>query len=636
MSIDAHPIRRRSLGLLCSLLVSLTAASALADTLAMQGVLRSGAGGPVADGEYGMEVALFADAAASQLVYKQLFIAVPVQAGLFAVVLGLDPANPLDGPAVAANAGFVRVTVGSEPPLPTQALSPALMAHRATLADQALVAQQAISAQTAITADTASAADEANVANKALSLECTGCLATAMYADGSVTQPKLAAGAVGPDQLADGAVTAAKIDLGCADGELLRKVGGQWTCFDLDAALAPKPAAAVWTVDGTTTVCQNAKPFSPVPDMALEVVLEAPSVVLVHFDMNVVGGNGHGVAARLVVDGQPDASPLMVQPSASGEDDHIHAFRIAELQAGAHTITAEWGEAVGEMCNQAASPHWLRRLSALAVPLSMGPQYGYVEATTDACRTPGAYETVPELTLQAELAEESVVLTEADLTVRGPSGFWTALRLSVDDNPDPEATHGNPHGSANESDLLHLFRIDTLQAGPHTVSAQWGLGANEACNKPATEPTGRRVGWLALPKSSGVLSAYSAGTSNACVSGGSTAMPDMNAALALTKPVFTAALTMLDATVTPQGSGHWTAMDIAVDGVALPRFTHCQPNGSTSEDDHLHAHRVDVLGPGTHAFEGRWGGGSGTMCNDAANATPVWTRRLGVIALPAP
>ena len=147
MSIDAHPNRRRSLGLLCGLLVSLTAASALADTLAMQGVLRSGAGGPVADGEYGMEVALFADAAASQLVYKQLFIAVPVQAGLFAVVLGLDPANPLDGPAVAANAGFVRVTVGSEPPLPTQALSPALMAHRATLADQALVAQQAISAQ---------------------------------------------------------------------------------------------------------------------------------------------------------------------------------------------------------------------------------------------------------------------------------------------------------------------------------------------------------------------------------------------------------------------------------------------------------------------------------------------------------
>ena len=174
---------------------------ALAAELPVVGSLRTAAGGPVTDGTYAMQVVLYDAAQPPQPMHTETFIAVDVQAGVFSVVLGQAGSPPLDGPAIAANAASVGVTVGAEPELPLVPLRPVLRAwhaafadkaqdaSHAALADDALQAQtaiNAISADTAKQADSATAAEEAAVANKALSLQCTGCVTAEMLAPGTL------------------------------------------------------------------------------------------------------------------------------------------------------------------------------------------------------------------------------------------------------------------------------------------------------------------------------------------------------------------------------------------------------------------------------------------------------------------
>ncbi len=207
----------RRLCLALAVLLALAAAPAHADTLQLQGALRSASGGPVADGVYGLAVALYGDAQGTQKVFKELFIAVQVQGGLFALTLGAGE-TPLDGPAVGAAANFVGVQVGFDPELPLVALSAvprawraaeadhataadtAKLADKATLANKALAADQANTAESAKTADSAVFAESANTAKlaevakkadaatsadeamTALGLQCSGCVTAAMMA----------------------------------------------------------------------------------------------------------------------------------------------------------------------------------------------------------------------------------------------------------------------------------------------------------------------------------------------------------------------------------------------------------------------------------------------------------------------
>ena len=154
-------------------------AIAAAETIAIQGVLRTAGNGPVADGVYGMEITLYTDAEASQVTFSEKFIAVEVTGGLFEVVIGADPKLPLDAQAVAAQTSHVGVKVGIEKEMPLVALRAVPRAWRADVAVVALSANEAIhaakadfatnanSAAAAATADQAKQADFATNANEA-------------------------------------------------------------------------------------------------------------------------------------------------------------------------------------------------------------------------------------------------------------------------------------------------------------------------------------------------------------------------------------------------------------------------------------------------------------------------------------
>ncbi|MBM4344836.1 MAG: hypothetical protein FJ100_15825 [Deltaproteobacteria bacterium] len=133
--------------------------------IAAQGRLTSGAG-PVADGTYALSIALYPQAQGGNPVFEEPFLAVPIQAGVFSIVLG-SPKYPLDSAVFAAGGPlWVAVTVGADE-LPRVPLT------RSPFAIHALVAKAA------------------------QDIQCTGCIGEADLAKGAVTGDKIAAGAVG-------------------------------------------------------------------------------------------------------------------------------------------------------------------------------------------------------------------------------------------------------------------------------------------------------------------------------------------------------------------------------------------------------------------------------------------------------
>ena len=160
----------------------LFSATAVAESLelSVQGRLSSVAGGPVADGIYGMAIGFFDQMAGGNQAYKELFIAAPVQAGVFTLALGAADLK-LDSSVFAGGKPlYVGVTVGSDPELPRQPL------RRVPYAVHSLLAAQA--------------AD----------LQCSAC----------VSADDLAKGAVTAEKIADGAVSAQKVSFNwaAADG----------------------------------------------------------------------------------------------------------------------------------------------------------------------------------------------------------------------------------------------------------------------------------------------------------------------------------------------------------------------------------------------------------------------------------
>lgn len=147
------------------------AASAEPVELAVQGRLSALAGGPASDGTYALAVALFDAPTGGNQLFKESFLSVATQGGVFALALGATDVKLDSAVFGGAKPVFVGVTVGGDPELARQPL------RRVPLA------VHAVSAGTA--------AD----------LQCTGCVASDDLAKGAVTGEKIANGAVGANHV---------------------------------------------------------------------------------------------------------------------------------------------------------------------------------------------------------------------------------------------------------------------------------------------------------------------------------------------------------------------------------------------------------------------------------------------------
>ena len=162
------------LGVVAAFAVSfLTSFSALAEPLQLgaQGRLSSSAGGAVADGNYPMEITLHDAAVGGTPLWNELFLAVPVQGGVFALTLGAALTKLDSGVLATGKAVWVGITIGADPELTRQPLL------RAPSAVHALVAAQA------------------------QDLQCSGCVGSDDLAKAAVTGEKIAIGAVGANHV---------------------------------------------------------------------------------------------------------------------------------------------------------------------------------------------------------------------------------------------------------------------------------------------------------------------------------------------------------------------------------------------------------------------------------------------------
>lgn len=173
------------LGATC-LAVSGAFASPLPGTLPVQGVLRTTAGGPVADGGYTLTVRLYDQVDAASPIWKQVVSSVAVSGGLFTFDIGADPLLPLPPALTASGASlWFGIQVGNDNELPRTAIG---WIPRAFWA---------------------------NVAASAQALSCSGCISAEQIAGGTITADKIAfnfaasASAGGP---ATSALTASKAD----------------------------------------------------------------------------------------------------------------------------------------------------------------------------------------------------------------------------------------------------------------------------------------------------------------------------------------------------------------------------------------------------------------------------------------
>lgn len=274
--------------LVMTTLCPLTAAAA--DTLTLQGALRTTGGGPVPDGKYGVAVALYADAAGQSKLFEQPFLGVPVAAGRFVVKLGDGiGGNGFDALAIAAGDVYVGVSVDGEPELPLAHIEPLLRAWRASLADnasQAAVALNALQADHATSADAAITATKADSAASAEELDCTGCVTMKELGDdvtaafvatsgGTITGPLTASGGLDlQDSLLEGARLAdldiantpctpalrGRVALGTGTSALYFCAAGQWRkvagCQGICAAAA-SVACGDPVVDDCGEVCEG-------------------------------------------------------------------------------------------------------------------------------------------------------------------------------------------------------------------------------------------------------------------------------------------------------------------------------------------------------------------------------------------
>lgn len=201
-------------------------------SLPVQGVLRTSAGGAVADGVYAVTVSLYDQQVGGTMIWKQVLSAVPVVGGLFAFDIGGDPlAAPLptaltDSPTPL----WFAIQIGSDPELPRSAVG---WVPRAFWA---------------------------NVAGTAQSVTCSGCIGASQIAIGSIDADKVAftyaasASAGGPAASALNADTAKDLNcIGCVElSDLAASVTGAY----LPITGGSLSGTSSLTVPGTLTVKQ--------------------------------------------------------------------------------------------------------------------------------------------------------------------------------------------------------------------------------------------------------------------------------------------------------------------------------------------------------------------------------------------
>ncbi len=430
-----------------------------------------------------------------------------------------------------------------------------------------------------------------------------------------------------------------------AAGDHVHDMSNYYTRTEVDALLAanaePGGVPSAWQATGATDACHAAATgYETVPDMNLNFDLDGDYVVLVQFDYNVVGASGAWAATRLNIDGSPDASAIHSQPQGSGgEDDHVQLFRIAQLGAGSHTISAEWGQGSGQVCNYAANgtPVWTRRISAYAIPVETGVEFGYKTGSSgDVCHNASAttWSTVGDMTETMDISEDSIVLSMFTYNVSGASGAWTGSRIAIDGASDG-GTHTQPIGGGSETDVHNLFQLNALDAGSYTLTGEWGEGGGAVCNTlSAAAPFDRRIGWVAIPRSTGVVWGYANPKTNAVVTSTTYAStPGLSYQLDLGLNSNYVANSIASLNWWPSANNNWGSMRFNIDLLGEARGTHVQPSGA-GEDDIVSQHRIDQLSPGMHRIDTEWRAGSGQMNGDASNAASIWHRRMATIALP--
>jgi hypothetical protein len=162
-------------------------ASPLPMTLPVQGVLRTLAGGPVADGTYPLTISLYDQAVGGNKIWSQTLPGVTVLGGLFAVDVGGDTLDPLPIALTGSNAPlWFGIRVGSDNELPRTAIG---WVPRAMWA---------------------------NVAGSANSLNCSGCITGAQIGNGAITSDQVAfnyAASISTGGPATSALTASSADV---------------------------------------------------------------------------------------------------------------------------------------------------------------------------------------------------------------------------------------------------------------------------------------------------------------------------------------------------------------------------------------------------------------------------------------
>jgi hypothetical protein len=187
----------RIAALLVVSLVTLPAATQAAE-LALQGVLRSAGGGPVADGSYFLFVKLYDSADAKIEIWEETLKGLPVTAGFFAATVGSVPGKEL--PEALLSSGkplWLGVQVGADPELPRQQLLGVPWAWHARTAAAGLFPYAAA----------------AKPGGAATGLACTGCVTSELLADGAVTAAKVGFTYAGSDSKGGAAKSAEQATL---------------------------------------------------------------------------------------------------------------------------------------------------------------------------------------------------------------------------------------------------------------------------------------------------------------------------------------------------------------------------------------------------------------------------------------
>lgn len=171
---------RRQIQLFLVLMSVLLPLPALAATLPMQGILRTGAGGPVADGLYVFIVKLYESQDSPLALWDDTLAKVDVKQGFFDVTLGSTLGKGLaDGLLQTGKPLWLGIAIGSDPELPRQALGSTPYAYWAA---------------------------------KSAALDCSGCITSAMLADGAITAAKTNFAYAGSDQKGGSATHALTAD----------------------------------------------------------------------------------------------------------------------------------------------------------------------------------------------------------------------------------------------------------------------------------------------------------------------------------------------------------------------------------------------------------------------------------------